>query len=97
MIGDSEDGAWVGINLPAGQAEDLFAAQYHEHEAHDGTMRLGCDEYSLPSHISDLVDYIKPGISLSPPIKKRGLIRRTTAPVSIDNAVSWSGGPKKAP
>lgn len=36
-------------------------------------MRIGCDDYSLPIDVAQHVDYIKPGVKLSPPLKKRVL------------------------
>lgn len=35
-----------------------------------------CDRYFLPRHVSEHVDYVKPGVSLSPPLKKTRLNRR---------------------
>lgn len=44
LIGESEDRAWVGANIPVWQAEDLLGAEYHEHHGHDDSLRIGCDE-----------------------------------------------------
>ena len=66
---------WLAIDLPAGEAERLLSAEYYEHEAEDGTIRIGCDQYHLPQHISAHVDYIRPGVALSPPLAKKNVKR----------------------
>ena len=43
-IGQSEDKAWIAIDIPVRKAEEMLRAEYHEHEAVDGSVRLGCDE-----------------------------------------------------
>lgn len=68
--------AWLAIDLPAWKAEELFKTAYYEHESNsDGTVRLGCDHYHLPKRIAAHVDYLRPGITLSPPLQKRTATR----------------------
>lgn len=63
---------WLEFHLPVHKAERLFSTKYFEHEDHtDGTVKIGCDHYSLPEHIAPYVDYITPGVALSPPLAKR--------------------------
>jgi tripeptidyl-peptidase-1 len=67
---------WVAANVPAPKAEEMFRTAYYEHESvSGGTMRLGCDHYHLPERISTHVDYVRPGIALSPPMRKRTVSR----------------------
>ena len=66
---------WLAIDLPAGDAERLLNTEYYEHEAEDGTLRIGCDQYHLPQHISAHIDYIRPGVALSPPLAKKNIKR----------------------
>ena len=47
QIEQSDDRAWIGIDIPARQAEKLLGAEYHEHDAMDDSIRIGCDEYVL--------------------------------------------------
>lgn len=65
---------WLALDVPASHAEDLLKTEYYEYEK-DGSHRIGCDQYSLPAHISEHVDLIKPGITLSAPLKKRTVKR----------------------
>ncbi|KUJ13826.1 uncharacterized protein LY89DRAFT_698947 [Mollisia scopiformis] len=74
----SDNKGWLAMNIPAWKAEDLFRTEYHEHIHSDsGAVRVGCDEYSLPEHIREHVDYITPGVKLSASLK-RSLVERST-------------------
>jgi tripeptidyl-peptidase I len=66
---------WLAIDMPISEAESLFRTQYYEVE-HKGAWRLGCDEYYVPQHIQEHIDYITPGVKLSPPMRKRTVTAR---------------------
>ncbi len=51
-----------------------MSAEYYEYDK-SGSYHLGCDEYSLPAHLTEHVDFIKPGVKLSAPLKKRTVKR----------------------
>ncbi|KAF2163195.1 hypothetical protein M409DRAFT_37314, partial [Zasmidium cellare ATCC 36951] len=62
---------WIAFDATTEQIERLFETSLHEYESRrDGSIRVGCDEYSLPQHIAPHVDYITPGVKLSPPMRK---------------------------
>jgi tripeptidyl-peptidase-1 len=71
-----ENKGWLAIDMPAEHAESLFGTEYYEHEDNNGDIRIGCDEYYLPAHVSSHVDFVKPGVKLSAPLKKRQLEKR---------------------
>ena len=57
--------------------EKLLDAEYFEYEDPEtDTMRIGCDQYLLPEHISKHIDYITPGVALSVPLEKRSVVKR---------------------
>ena len=70
---------WLAIDLSVAEVERLLSTKYYEHDVL-GTTHLGCDDYSLPDHVSAHVDFIKPGVALSGPVTKRTLTRRATTP-----------------
>ncbi|KAH8656500.1 putative Tripeptidyl-peptidase sed1 [Tricladium varicosporioides] len=73
----SDNKGWFALNIPAGQAEALFQTEYYEHlHTSSGHVKVGSDEYYIPEHIQDHVDYISPGIKLSPVLKKRKVEKR---------------------
>ncbi|KAK5129907.1 hypothetical protein LTR08_002708 [Meristemomyces frigidus] len=65
-----ENKGWLGVDMPAKDAERLLRTEYYEHETPNGN-KIGCDEYHLPSHLSKHIDFVKPGVKLSAPMKKR--------------------------
>lgn len=66
-----ENKGWLAIDMPAKHAEILLGTHFYELESPNGDVRIGCEEYYLPAHVSGHVDYIKPGVKLSAPMKKR--------------------------
>ncbi|KAK3678498.1 hypothetical protein LTR78_001795 [Recurvomyces mirabilis] len=84
---------WLAANIPVHAAEKAFRTSYFEHADREGRIRVGCDSYSLPSHIQSHVDYITPGVKSSPPLRKRSVSRNK--PVW---GPSWGpGGPGRRP
>lgn len=70
---------WLSVDMPVWEAEELLSAEYYEHHTKDG-VRIGADEYSLPGHISAHIDYIRPGVMMSPPLKK-SIEKRGAVPI----------------
>ena len=62
---------WLVANIPVRTAERVFATRYYEHNDRNGRSRIGCDAYSIPSHLQPHIDYITPGVKSSPPLRKR--------------------------
>ena len=71
----SSNKGWLAVDIPVKDAERIFQTQYYEHEDHDGNLRVGCDQYYLPRHIEQHIDYVVPGVKSSPPLKKRNVKR----------------------
>lgn len=69
-----ENKGWLALDIPARRAENLLKTKYYEYEDSD-SYRIGCDAYSLPSHLAEHVDFVKPGIKLSAPLRKRTVKR----------------------
>ncbi|CZR58159.1 related to serine protease [Phialocephala subalpina] len=71
-----ENKGWLAVDMPAKHAESIFGTEYYEHEMSQGDVRIGCDEYYLPIHVSSHVDFIKPGVKLSAPLLKKQVEKR---------------------
>ncbi|KAI0475631.1 putative protease S8 tripeptidyl peptidase I [Xylariaceae sp. FL0804] len=69
---------WLAVDMPAGKAEELLGAEYHEHVAPDGSLRIGCDSYRIPDHLAGHIDFVKPGVLFSPPLQRT--LRRRDLP-----------------
>jgi tripeptidyl-peptidase-1 len=68
----SDNKGWLALDVPSSSAEQLLRTTIHEYEHRDsGALRLGCEEYHLPSHLVKHIDYITPGVKLSALVKKR--------------------------
>ncbi|KAH8662523.1 peptidase S8/S53 domain-containing protein [Xylariales sp. PMI_506] len=80
---------WLSVDLPISKVEDLFRTEYYEVE-HGGKVRLGTDEYHVPAHLAEHIDYINPGVKLSPVVTKRTATRTKaknrskSKPLSLD-------------
>jgi len=67
----SENKAWLAFHATVAQAESLLHTEYHEYEDRlSGGVMPACDEYHVPKHIQEHVDYITPGIKLLAPSSK---------------------------
>ncbi|KAK3347336.1 peptidase S8/S53 domain-containing protein [Neurospora tetraspora] len=66
-ISRSENNQWVQFDANATEAEDLLYTTYHIYEhLPSGSKTIACDQYHVPHHVRDHVDYITPGIKLRP-------------------------------
>ena len=77
----SGDAGWLTFDATAHQAEQLFSTEYHVYEHTEvGTTATACDEYHLPRHMQQHIDYVSPGIKLIAPrskaVAKRDLEKR---------------------
>ena len=73
----TEKKGFLSFETTVDHAEQLMQSAYYEHEDRQtGAVRIGCDEYHLPEHISQHVDFITPGVALSSPLKKRSIPRQ---------------------
>lgn len=71
-IEHSQNKGWLAVDLPTREVERLFLAEYHVLENTRGDLiSVGCDEYSVPAHLAEHIDYIRPGVKISAPLKKR--------------------------
>jgi len=80
LIAHSDNKGWLAANIPAEDFEGLFLAELHEYEhASSGSIKIGCDEYHVPDHLAEHIDFITPGVKMSATLKKRNLKERRSA------------------
>ncbi|KAK7001799.1 serine protease S53 [Favolaschia claudopus] len=53
---------WIAVNATAGEVERLLQTEYYVYEHSSGAEQFGCHNYSLPVHIREHIDLIKPTI-----------------------------------
>lgn len=85
-ITHSDNKLWLAFDATAEEAESLLHTSYHEYEHPNGAASVGCEEYHIPEHLQEHIDYITPGVKKSAltggKLKKRGFGTpgRSTAP-----------------
>ncbi|KAI9046921.1 hypothetical protein LZ554_008999 [Drepanopeziza brunnea f. sp. 'monogermtubi'] len=66
-----ENKGWIAINVTVQEIEDLLKAEFYEHgHSRTSKIRVGTERYHVPEHLTSHIDYITPGIKLSPVIKR---------------------------
>lgn len=62
-IRQSQDLTWLHFEASVDEVQDLIQAKYHiwSHEQ-TGKSHVACDEYSLPAHIQEHVDFVYPSV-----------------------------------
>ncbi|CAI7565483.1 unnamed protein product [Penicillium glandicola] len=73
----TDNKGWLAFDAYAHELEALFKAEFYEHEhASTSSMKIGCEEYHVPEHVQAHIDYITPGVKLSPIVKKSTKTKR---------------------
>jgi tripeptidyl-peptidase I len=85
-IGHSVNKQWVMLDAPAERVEELLYADFHvwEHEP-SGSRDIACEEYHLPTHVQEHVDYVTPGIRMR---AKRSKPKFTMTPLDMETRES---------
>ncbi|KAK6516966.1 hypothetical protein TWF506_006846 [Arthrobotrys conoides] len=59
---------WVQFDALVSEVQNLLRTSYHVYEhSRSGRLNIACDEYHIPHHVQQHIDYITPGIKLFPP------------------------------
>ncbi|KAJ5542482.1 Peptidase S8/S53 subtilisin/kexin/sedolisin [Penicillium sp. DV-2018c] len=75
----SDNKGWLAFDAYAHEVEKLFMTEFYEHEhSHTASLKIGCEEYHVPEHIQHHIDYITPGVKLSPIVKKSTKTKRAS-------------------
>ncbi|KAF2087709.1 alkaline serine protease AorO [Saccharata proteae CBS 121410] len=79
-VSQSVNKQWIQFDATTDEAEELFKTDYHVYEHHStGRAGIACDEYHVPAHVQEHIDYITPGTLLlagSRTDEKRALEKR---------------------
>ena len=64
-ISHSTNKQWVQFDAKVHEAERLLKTKYYHYEhAATGSKHVACDEYYVPEHLKDHIDYVTPGLKL---------------------------------
>ncbi len=78
---------WVQFDATAAEVGDLLFAEFYVWEHMTGTYDISTEEYHIPTHLEEHIDYITPGTRLRQRNIKRGNVRPQRAGL-IDDQVS---------
>ncbi|KAK7689950.1 hypothetical protein QCA50_006590 [Cerrena zonata] len=67
---------WIEVNATVAEVEDLLDTEYHVYSHSSGAEQISCHSYSVPLHVRDHIDLIKPTVHFknrlpSDPSRKR--------------------------
>lgn len=74
---------WLSFDATVDEAEALLKTKYHVYEhSESGQPHVACDEYSIPSHLRQHIDFITPTVHFDAKIKTRDsdLAKRAVSP-----------------
>ncbi|KAF8849785.1 subtilisin-like protein [Acephala macrosclerotiorum] len=90
---------WIRFNVTVEEAESLLKTDYHIYtNTENGKEHLACEDYSVPAHIQEHVDFITPTIHFDATVKKekkrRSLDTRELKVKPVPGAVSPDAVPQ---
>lgn len=66
-VSQSTNKQWMQFDATVSEVEGLIDAEFHHFEHTSGRTSIACDQYSVPHHVKEHVDYITPGLKLLTP------------------------------
>ncbi|KAH8082440.1 subtilisin-like protein [Cristinia sonorae] len=88
---------WVEFDATAAEAEELLKTEYHVYtHAETGVEQISCHSYSVPEHVREHVDLIKPTVHFTHRVpSSNSLSRKRDAERVGTPRISMKGGPKR--
>jgi tripeptidyl-peptidase I len=74
---------WVKFNATVEEIESLFNTEYHVYEHQNGGIRIACDEYHLPEHVREHIDFAMPTIHLEGMVPQRRIMTEIQAKTNL--------------
>ncbi|TFK40519.1 Pro-kumamolisin, activation domain-containing protein [Crucibulum laeve] len=53
---------WIQLNATTAEVEELLQTEYHVYTHPSGDQQFGCHSYSVPAHLTEHIDLIKPTV-----------------------------------
>ncbi|KAF2717180.1 subtilisin-like protein [Polychaeton citri CBS 116435] len=99
-ITQSVNKQWLQFDAKTSEVEELLKTKYHFYEhSRSGSSSIACDEYHVPRHVQEHIDYITPGIKLFASKVSRqpeGEIKKRTTLVHSSGSLGRTPPPTKA-
>lgn len=68
--------AWMEFNATTNEVEQLLHTEYHLYRHTAGHTHVACDEYSLPSHLTEHIDIVTPSVHFDKRIGTQRHVRK---------------------
>jgi tripeptidyl-peptidase I len=76
-IAQSENKGWLAFDATAEELEGLLDTEFYNFEhSTQGHSTVACDDYKVPRHIQRHVDYITPGVKMTPRGQTKRMVKR---------------------
>lgn len=62
---------WLEFSATVNEAEELLKTRYHVYEHESGQPHIACEEYSLPTHLQEHVEFVYPTVHFDAKLKAR--------------------------
>ncbi|KAF2706003.1 subtilisin-like protein [Pleomassaria siparia CBS 279.74] len=71
-VKQSDSRGWLKFKASVSEAEDLFKTRYHIYEhSETGQQHAACEEYSVPAHMKDKIDFVTPSVHFDVKLRAR--------------------------
>ncbi|ETW82302.1 serine protease S53 [Heterobasidion irregulare TC 32-1] len=84
--------SWVTVDASVAEIEELLKTEYHVYTHSSGMEQIGCRSYSVPIHVREHVDLIKPTVHFTQHLPRESVTRKRAN--SRLGMPSTSTGPK---
>ncbi|KAF9046284.1 subtilisin-like protein [Panaeolus papilionaceus] len=85
--------SWIHLNATVTEAEELLQTEYHVFSHSSGEETLGCHHYSVPAHVKEHIDIIRPTVHSNQRLPSSHRLERRTGGLGKPSIFN---GPKRA-
>ncbi|KAE8375728.1 Aorsin [Aspergillus bertholletiae] len=93
-VAQTQNHGWLVFHATSKEIEDLFDTTYYEyHNRKTGKKAIACEQYHVPASVQKHIDYVHPGVNLSPSAGKASTIHRRHSTSRKTNLPGHGGRP----
>ncbi|KAF5315002.1 hypothetical protein D9619_007273 [Psilocybe cf. subviscida] len=84
---------WLSVHATTAEVEDLLKTEYHVYTHPSGDQQFGCHNYSVPAHVREHIDLIRPTVQFNHRATPQNGLRKRMGGLGMPNG---RNGPKKS-
>lgn len=81
---------WLEFSATVDEAEELLKTRYNVYEHESGQPHIACEEYSIPAHLQEHVEFVYPTVHFDAKLKARGLSEDAAGDLAVEKRDSDS-------